>query len=113
MSFWLFGVLFSLFGGCLISFLNYLLSRYILIKKEKFFSAFGIIRQIFNVGYLVILYFIAPKTPWDLFYLLIGGALGITLPMFYFTAKLVKLSEKLKNKPSDTVAQGEEGEKNG
>lgn len=96
MSFWLWGAIFAWAGGFLICLVNFILSKIILAKKPDFFAASTIARQILNIGYLVLLYFIAPLTPWDVIYLLVGGALGITLPMIYFTAKLLKMSNGLK-----------------
>ncbi len=110
LSFWLWGMLIALGGGCLVCLLNYTLSRTVLWKKPSLFAAFTIIRQVFNVGYLVVLYFVAPLTPWDRVYLLLGGALGVTLPMIYFTVKLVRLSDG--NGTMDSAGEsGRSGEK--
>ena len=55
---------------------------------------FSIVRQIINIGYLVGVYFVSSIVSVDLKYLLIGAALGITIPMFYFTNKLLKITNK-------------------
>lgn len=55
-----------------------------------------IFRQIIQIGYLVLIFMLGGYTPWDPLWLLTGGVLGITVPMFYFTFKLVKLNDKKK-----------------
>lgn len=92
------GLFITFVVGFLVCFVNFLLSKTILIKKPKLFSASTFLRQILNVGYLVACYFIANLLPFDRAYLLIGGALGVTLPMIYFTSKLLKIQEQIKNK---------------
>ncbi|MDD4688249.1 MAG: hypothetical protein PHE51_00685 [Eubacteriales bacterium] len=89
----LLGLLIAFVFGGLISFVNYKISKFTLINKEKNLFMFSMLRQVLNVGYLVLCYFVAPYTPFDGVYILIGGATGITLPMIYFTPKLLKASE--------------------
>ena len=101
MSFWLWGALLAFCGGALISFFNYLLSRAVLQYKATFYTAFSVVRQIFQIGYLVVLYFVASYTPWDALILLVGGVLGITLPMFFFTWRLLRLSDSQSKKGAD------------
>ncbi|MBQ8400609.1 MAG: hypothetical protein IJX14_01640, partial [Clostridia bacterium] len=47
-----------------------------------------------GIGYLAALYFAAPYTPWDGIWLLAGGAIGLTLPMFPFTFLLLRQVNK-------------------
>ncbi len=86
----LFGAALAFFGGAALSYVNYLLSRTVLRRKPELVAATAVIRQVLNVAYLAALYFLAPLTPWGLVPLLLGAALGITLPMFYFTTLLLK-----------------------
>lgn len=90
--------------GAAISFLNYKLSGYFLKTKPEKFSSVSFIRQAVQVLYIVLLFFAAKYTPWDRTYLLIGGALGITLPMFFFTFRL--LGENKKN--TSDIKEGKE-----
>lgn len=46
--------------------------------------------MVLGIGYLAVLYFAAPYTPWDMLWLLAGGALGLTLPLFLFTFLLLR-----------------------
>lgn len=83
----------ALLGGVLIAFINYLISRYVLMKRASLFSSVSLVHQILNVAYIVALYFIAVKTGINLIYMLAGGALGITLPMLIFVPQLIKLTK--------------------
>ena len=80
--------------GAFISFCNYRLSEYFLKNKPEGFSLVSLIRQAVQVLYLVILFFSASYLPWDRTFVLIGGALGITLPMLLFTVKLLKTNRQ-------------------
>ena len=96
-------VTFSL--GTLIAFSGYLIASHTLRKKPELYASSTIIRQIVQVLYFVAVYFIGKKTDANIIYLLVGAASGITLPMFYFTKKLVKqndATEKNQIKESDS-----------
>lgn len=77
-------------AGVVISFGNYKLSEYFLIRFRNRYSAVSLIRQFVNVAYVLLIFFLAAYTPWDRTYLLIGGVLGITLPTVLSTYKLIK-----------------------
>lgn len=99
----IFGAALTFVGGAAIAYVNYLLSRTVLRKKPDFVAATAVVRQVLNVVYLAALYFLSPYTPWGLVPLLIGAALGITLPMFYFTALLLREggTDKKSTKPTN------------
>ncbi|MBR4292158.1 MAG: hypothetical protein IKT54_00895 [Clostridia bacterium] len=78
----------------LLSFANYLISRAIMKKSPQYYSFGAIIHQAINVAYMVLLYFIAPKTPFDAVYLLVGAVLGITAGLVLFTSMLLKNTKK-------------------
>ncbi len=80
--------------GIGISFLNFRLSDFFIKKMPDKYSMVFMLRQTLGVLYIVAAYFLAPFTPWDRTYLLIGAALGITIPMFIFTVKLLQTNEK-------------------
>lgn len=94
--------------GLGICFGNYKLSDFFLKKQPDKFSYVSVIRQAVQVVYIVVLFFAAKHTPWDRTYLLIGGALGVTLPMIYFTTRLLKTNNSVK-----TQTEKKEGEENG
>lgn len=110
MSFWLWGALFAFLGGAAVGFCNFLLSRLVLRTKTAWFSFISVARQILQVGYLVVLFFAAPHTPWSQLTLLVGGALGITGSMFFFTGRLVKLNDAQKKQQTPPGEGGTEEE---
>lgn len=91
-------------GGIAVAALNYGISKWLLIHKPGAYAASQIARQLLQIGYLVLLYLGGAKTPWSPLWLLVGGCLGVTLPMAWFTVKLVRLNDSLysgKEEPSD------------
>lgn len=102
----LIGAAVTLALGILIAFLNYLLSAYMLKKHPQSYPSSMAVRQIVQVLYFVAVFFIGEKTPADVIYLLIGAAVGITLPMFYFTGKLVKLNDALNKERRESESDG-------
>lgn len=102
---WWIGAGLAALGGVLISYLSYLLSRQVLRKKPSLFTAVTIPRQIIQIGYLALVYFVSPLTPWGLVELLVGAAIGLTLAMFLFTKALLRHIQQ--------EDEGTGGEKNG
>lgn len=86
--------------GLLIAFLNYAFSKKVLIKAAEKYSLITVVRQILQVGYLAAAYFIGSKTEGvDPVYLMVGAVVGMTLPMFFFTKKLLSVNDmSAKNK---------------
>ena len=81
-------------AGAVLAYVNFRLSKNMLLKKSGVNSvgAVTVLRQIINVGYLLLVYFLAPKLPWSMIALLIGAVLGLTIPMFLFTYRLAKMT---------------------
>lgn len=94
MSFWLWGFLTAFLGGVLVAVINFALSCLVVCKKPEIFPLFTLVRQVLNVGYLVLVWFVTPHTPWSLTPLLVGAVLGITAPMLVFTPRLAALSHR-------------------
>ena len=94
------GALLAFAAGAGIATLNYLLSKYMLKKYPAQYAWTSIIRQILQVLYLVLLFAFGNRTPWDRIWLLLGGALGITGPMFCFTARLLRLADQNRKEES-------------
>lgn len=84
------GAILAFIIGTIICFGNFKLSEYFLRHHREKFSSASFIRQLIQVAYILVLFFTANYTPWDRTYVLIGGVLGVTLPMFLFTYKLLK-----------------------
>ncbi len=88
--------------GFLIAFLNYIFSKKVLLKTPDKYSASFVVRQILQVAYLVLVYYIGSKTQIaDLIYLLVGAVVGMTVPMFFFTKKLLSLNNAMKTEKED------------
>ena len=76
--------------GLGIAFVNYLFSKKMLIKAPEKYSLVTVGRQILQVGFLALVYLIGTKTQLaDPIYLLVGAVIGMTVPMLFFTKKLL------------------------
>ncbi len=85
--------------GVLIAVINYLLSRQVLMKAPEKYAFITVTRQVIQIGFLVLVYFAGSRlTDADVTYLLVGAVLGMTVPMLYFTKKLLALNDKEKGK---------------
>ncbi len=102
------GAIITFVLGIVVATLNYLLSRAILVKQPEKYASGAIIRQLTQIIYIVAVYFVSTIAPWDSWYMLIGAVLGVTVPMIYFTHKLLKL-----NKTVHTDKTTKEGEDDG
>ena len=94
----LFGAVLAFVTGAAIAAANYAFSRYVLKKHASQYAVLQIVRQLVQIAYLFALLVFGVYTPWDRIWLLVGGALGITLPMFLFTYRLVKLNDSMRGK---------------
>lgn len=101
------GAIITFVLGVCIAFLNFLLSKAILTKSPEKYAFSTIVRQITQVLYIVAVYFVSTVAPWDMWYMLIGAVLGVTIPMIYFTHKLIKINDSMIKKDK------KEGEDNG
>lgn len=81
--------------------INYGIARFILKKQPERYALSQLFRQVLQIGYLLLLYFAGSKTPWSEIWLLVGGALGLTLPMPFLTYRLVKFNNSRKEEQSD------------
>lgn len=94
--------------GVGVAFISYLVSKAVLKKSPEKYSATTVMRQVIHIGFLVAVYFVSGKTACDPIYLLVGAVLGMTLPMFFFTKKLLNINEALygKEKRKEEEADG-------
>lgn len=90
MNHWIIGALSAFFLGIMVSYFNYRISVYILDKHPTLIQATTISRQIIHIGYLVVLYFLAPYTPWSRLTMLVSAVIGVTGSLFVFTGLLVR-----------------------
>ena len=99
MKHWLIGALVAVLCGIGIAFLNYAIAKAVLRRKPQIYPTVSAARQGINVLLLLGLYFIAPHTPWGEVELLTGGVIGMTVPMFFLTAKLVRQNDSVRTPP--------------
>lgn len=92
--------------GLFVAYVNYALSKKILETKPDKLALATVLRQAVQVGYLIIVYFAGKEFTENSAFLLVGAVVGMTLPMFFFTKKLLKLNEALALK----IKEGEEDE---
>ena len=76
-------------GGALVSWVNYLLlCRLMNGRGDGGIGLSSPLRMILNAAYLLILLFISKRTGLSLVALLVGGALGLTAGLTFFTLRL-------------------------
>ena len=103
------GVVLAVVCGFLVAFLNYILSKIILTKAPEKYSLITVVRQVFQIGFLVAVYFIGDKIQSvNTIHLLVGAVVGMTAPMIYFTRKLLMLNQAANKKEPE-----KEGDANG
>lgn len=96
MEHWLVGGILAALVGLVISWMNHQISLYILKKKPDMVAAMSAPRQIINIVYLFLVYYLAPYTPWSRMAMLVGAAIGMTGSMIYFTGRLLNAIETSK-----------------
>lgn len=97
--------------GVLLAFGNDRLTRAVCKRKPSLLMPLFVVRQVINIAYLAALYFLSPALPWNVTPLLIGGALGITLPPVFLAPRLAKQldgDDKTAAPPEDTASDGKE-----
>lgn len=102
------GLLAAFLVGLAISYANYRLTAKAAQNPSEKFAAVSLLRQFFNIGYLALVFFLAPYTPWDRVWMLIGAVLGVTLPMFVFTFLLLRQLKRQKTSLNGEDAKGGE-----
>lgn len=95
-------------AGVVVALVNYAVSKKILSEHPEKLAMSTLLRQVLQVGFLAAVYFIGSQTECSIIYLLMGAAVGITLPMLFLTKKLIAFNEEI-HRSSD----GEEEKKNG
>ncbi len=87
--------------GFLVASANYFLSKKVLLRMPEKFSLVTVARQVLQIGFLVIVYFIGDNIEAvNTVALLVGAVFGMTLPMIYFTKKLLSINQTAAKKDS-------------
>ncbi|MBR5438405.1 MAG: hypothetical protein IKV21_05740 [Clostridia bacterium] len=88
-------------AGFLVAFVNYAISKKVLETHAEKFSMATVLRQIIQVGYLIAVYFICSALGQDITFPLVGAVVGMTVPMLFFTKKLVSFNDTLVKKTKE------------
>lgn len=81
------GMLIALAVGVAFSVCNYLLLRSQRKRADRLGLVFSL-RQIINLGVLIGIYLLGGLTPWDPIYMLVAGAVGLTVPSMILTVRM-------------------------
>ena len=88
------GALIAALLGTAVAYANYRITKRAAEKAgsggSPFLTAAPMLRMLLSAGLLAAVYFIGPLTPWNRVWLLAGAAVGLTVPLFVFTALLVR-----------------------
>lgn len=85
-------------SGTVIATANYIFSKFVIKNHPDKYATAQVVRSIVQIVFLFAVYLLGGHTPWSVTALLIGGVLGMTLPMLVFTAKLVKYNDSVNGK---------------
>ena len=102
--------LLTFLGGVLVSGLVALLSARVLKKRPSAYASFSAVRQLLNVGYLVLVFFVSRGRGWDVTAPLIGAALGLTGASMLFAVLLARYND---NKSKSAAADKKGEDRNG
>lgn len=95
------GMFLAFILGLLIGVLNYRISMLIISKKPDFLAVANFIHQAIAIVFLLVLYFAGPFTPFNRYYMLIGGVIGITVMIVFTTARLLKFTASAQSDNND------------
>ena len=89
------GGLLAFAAGLAVAGINYGVNLSVLKKKPAALASLSVVRQALNVGCLAAAYFLSKVLPWDSAPLLIGAALGLTIPSVLFSLRLAKQNDAM------------------
>ena len=98
------GLLAFLFGAA-VSVLNYWINRRTLQNNPAMLANMAVVRQILSVGCLVAVFLLAKVLPWDYVPLLIGVAVGLTVPAILLSFRLARLNDAASAAQADTSSE--------
>ena len=89
------GGLLAFLAGLAVAVVNYGINLSVLKKKPAALTSLSVVRQALNVGCLAAAYLLSKVLPWDSAPLLIGAALGLTVPSVLFSLRLAKQNDAM------------------
>ena len=101
------GVL-AFLGGAAVSMLNYWINVRTLKTNPSALASMSFLRQFLNIAYFVAVFLLAKVLPWDYMPLLLGAAIGLTVPSFLLSLRLMKINDSLSSRKDDPSGKGAE-----
>lgn len=101
------GVLASV-GGAAVAALNFRISLRALKAGPSALASLSFVRQLLSVAYLAAAFFLARALPWGVTPLLVGAAIGLTVPSILLSLRLAKISDSLPAEPEPPAGKGDE-----
>ena len=95
------GALLSAAVGVGVAYLNYCISKYMLLKCQDKFAFSTVIRTLVCVIFLALVFVVGGLTPCNLTLLLVCAGFGATIPTLFFTKKLLSYSKFISEKNSE------------
>ena len=95
------GAALAFLGGTAVAAVNYAINLRTLRKNPAALASVSILRQALNVAYLVAVFFLCRVLPWGSVPLLLGAALGLTIPSFLFAFLLARVNDRQKAAQSE------------
>jgi len=95
------GAILAFLGGTAVSAVNFAINLRTLRKSPASLATVSILRQALNVAYLVAVFFLCRVLPWGHVPLLLGAALGLTIPAMLFAVLLARINDRQKAEQTD------------
>ena len=93
-------------GGVAVSWLNYRINLRTLKKKPSALASVSVVRQLLSIGYLVLVFALAGVLPWDHMPLLLGAAVGLTIPSILLAMRLAQINDSLSQSKNNSAEKG-------
>jgi len=101
------GGMLAFLGGTVISAINFAVNLLVLRWKPSALPSMSVVRQVLSIGYLAAVFFLSQVLPWEHVPLLLGAALGLTIPAFLFSFLLARINDRQKARQSQAT-EGDE-----
>ena len=96
------GALFAFLGGAAVSSLNFAINLRILRKKPSALAGASILRQVLSIAYLAAVFLLSRSLPWGSVPLLLGAAVGLTLPAIGYAFLLARINDRRSAEQTET-----------
>lgn len=102
------GGLLAFLGGAAVAALNYRINLWVLKKRPDMLGSVSIVREILSVVYFVGVYLLSRVLPWGYVPLLVGAAVGLTVPSVLFSFRLAKINDAMSAGADESGGKGDE-----